>query len=101
MKKCFMLQIFSLLVSFILLACGGSSSDVIVEEGAIKINVGTEPKTIDPTLNSSVDGSIYIGHAFEGLATKGKDGKITFGTAENWDISNDGLTYTFKIRDNA
>ena len=101
MKKYFMLQIFSLLVSFMLLACGGNSSDVLIEESAIKINVGTEPKTIDPTLNSSVDGSIYIAHAFEGLSTKDKDGKITYGVAESWDISDDGLTYTFKIRSNA
>jgi len=100
MKKCFMLQMFSLLMSFILLACGGSES-VIIEENAIKINVGPEPKTIDPTLNSSVDGSIYIVHAFEGLSTKDKEGKIAYGVADKWDISNDGLTYTFNIRDNA
>ena len=79
------------------ISCGGNKAD----EGAIYINVGPEPKTIDPALNSTVDGSIYIQHAFEGLATRDKDNKIIPGVAESWDISEDGLTYTFHIRENA
>lgn len=79
------------------ISCGGNKTD----EGAIYINVGPEPKTIDPALNSTVDGSIYIQHAFEGLATRDKDNKIIPGVAESWDISEDGLTYTFHIRENA
>ena len=82
---------------FVSISCGGNKAD----EGAIYINVGPEPKTIDPALNSTVDGSIYIQHAFEGLATRDKDNKIIPGVAESWDISEDGLTYTFHIRENA
>jgi len=98
MKKCFMLRMFSLLVPFILLACGGPA---VEEEGTIRINMGSEPKTMDPTLNSSVDGALYVSHNFEGLTTKDKEGSIVPGMAEKWDISDDGLTYTFQIRDNA
>ena len=88
------LFIFASLLLFI--SCG-----VNAREEAIYINVGPEPKTIDPTLNSAVDGSIYIQHAFEGLATRDKENKITRGVAERWDISEDGLTYTFYIREDA
>ena len=74
---------------------------VNAREDSININVGPEPKTIDPTLNSAVDGSIYIQHAFEGLATRDKENNITGGVAESWDISEDGLTYVFHIREDA
>ena len=98
MKKKIVLSMFCVLLSFMLLACGGGG--VPIDENAIRINVGPEPDSIDPALNSSMDGGVYIAHAFEGLTIKGKDG-ITNGVAESWDVSNDGLTYTFKIRDNA
>ncbi|WP_300366295.1 peptide ABC transporter substrate-binding protein [Brachyspira sp.] len=96
MKKILLITLSFILMIFFV-SCKGKTSD----EGAIYINVGPEPKTIDPALNSTVDGSIYIQHAFEGLSTRDKDNKIIGGTAESWDISEDGLTYTFHIRDNA
>lgn len=68
---------------------------------AIKIRIGPEPQTIDPTLNTSIDGGTYIVHIFEGLTTKDKDNNIVPGAAESWEISEDGLTYTFHIRENA
>ena len=96
MKKNIVLILITFSIIF-LLSCKGGSKD----DGAIYINVGPEPKTIDPALNSAVDGSIYIQHAFEGLATRDKDNNIIPGVAERWDISEDGLTYTFYIRENA
>ncbi|MEI0487566.1 peptide ABC transporter substrate-binding protein [Brachyspira intermedia] len=81
------------------ISCGGGSSKY--EEGVLRLNVGPEPQTIDPTLNSAIDGSMYIIHAFEGLATKDKEGKIVGGVAESWDISDNGTKYVFHIRSNA
>lgn len=81
------------------ISCGGGSSKY--EDGVLRLNVGPEPQTIDPTLNSAIDGSMYIIHAFEGLATKDKEGKIVGGVAENWDISDNGTKYVFHIRSNA
>lgn len=60
--------------------------------------VGPEPATIDPALNSSVDGASLIIHAFEGLTTLDKDGTPVLGQAESYEVSADGLTYTFKLR---
>lgn len=88
--------LFIFMAIFLFVSCGDNAKD-----DAININVGPEPKTIDPTLNSAVDGSIYIQHAFEGLATRDKNNKIIGGVAESWDISEDGLTYTFHLRENA
>ena len=98
MKKIFYL-ISTLLISLIFISCSSQNkgSD---NSNELFINVGPEPKTIDPTLNIASDASVYIIHAFEGLTTKNKEGKLIGGAAESWVISEDGLTYTFHLRTN-
>lgn len=63
-------------------------------------NLGVEPKTIDPVLNSAVDGGNVIANAFEGLVRRTANG-IEPGVAEKWEVSDDGLTATFHLRENA
>lgn len=63
------------------------------------INAGEEPKTIDPTLSGN--DFVYPRHAFETLIIKGKDGNLKNGVAESFDISQDGLKYTFILRTNS
>jgi oligopeptide transport system substrate-binding protein len=65
----------------------------------LAVVVGPEPDTIDPALNSAVDGGTLIVHAFEGLMTLDENASPVAGQAESWDISEDGLTYTFHLRD--
>jgi len=73
-------------------AAAASAQDLVV-------NVGPDPDTIDPALNSSVDGATLIIHAFEGLYTLDETGTPIPGQAESVAISDDGLTYTFTLRD--
>lgn len=68
-------------------------------EQKIIYNLGANPKTIDPQLNQAVDGSIVIANAFEGLMREGKDCEILPGIAEKYEVSDDGLEYTFHLRD--
>ena len=63
--------------------------------------VGSEPKSIDPAINQSVDGATYIIHTFEGLTKTDKNNQIVPGIATKWDISSDGLTWTFHLRTDA
>ena len=81
----------------------------------ISMSIASEPQTIDPALNSAVDGAIMINHMFEGLMrwedsgseTAGSDGtcndaKLGYGQAESYDkvVNEDGtVTYTFHLRD--
>ncbi len=65
----------------------------------IRAIVGAEPRFLDPGLNNANDGGMYIDHCFEGLTREDKDGKTVPGVAESWDISPDGLKYTFHLRD--
>jgi oligopeptide transport system substrate-binding protein len=62
------------------------------------VNVGPDPDTIDPALNSSVDGATLIIHAFEGLYSLDKNGTPIPGQAESYTLSDDGTVYTFKLR---
>ena len=50
---------------------------------ALNVSVGSEPETIDPALNSAVDGAIYIGHLFEGIYTYAPDGSLREHLDEN------------------
>ena len=68
---------------------------------SIVINMSAEPKTMDPTLNSLSAVSVYIIHAFEGLTKLDSNNNVRGGMAESWDISEDGLKYTFHLRTNA
>ena len=68
-------------------------------EKILKVQVGPDPETVDPALNSTVDGGNMILHAFEGLLTLDENGQLKEGQAESWETSEDGLTWTFHLRD--
>jgi len=82
---------------------GGKNKPAVEEKVEQKIvyNLGADPKTIDPQLNSAVDGSTVIHNAFEGLMREDENSKIIPGTAEKYELSDDGTVYTFHLRDNA
>ena len=73
------------------------------EDGVYDINIASEPATIDPQLSSAVDGAIMISHLFESLIRWDDDGNgnavLKPGIAESWDVSEDGLKWTFHLRD--
>ena len=58
---------------------------------ALHVQVGPSPETIDPALNSAVDGANMILHSFEGLLKFDRDNNIVAGLAESWEQSDDGL----------
>jgi len=70
-------------------------------EQLIRYNLGANPKTIDPGLNSSVEGGTVIANAFEGLTDVDANNKPYPGVAKSWDISADGKHYVFHLRKDA
>ncbi len=60
--------------------------------------IGPNPETIDPALNSAVDGGNMLIFAFDCLLNVDKDNKIIPGAAESYEPSEDGLTWTFHLR---
>ena len=65
----------------------------------LAVHVGSEPDTIDPALNTAADVATMLLHCFEGLMTLDENGKPVYAQAESHTVSDDGLTYTFKLRE--
>ena len=101
-----------------LAACGGnnnandaskdSASGKAAAKGAKEISVciASEPDTIDPALNSAVDGATLLAHLFSGLAKwEQKDGKLEIVADAAKELvegvkNDDGtVTYTYTLRD--
>ena len=68
-------------------------------EKILSVQIGPNPETIDPALNSAVDGGNMLLHSFECLLVVDKDGQLAPGQAESWETSEDGLTWTFHLRE--
>ena len=95
----------------------GGSEAPSGEAFEMTVNIASEPQTIDPALNSAVDGAIMLSHMFEGLMRWDDSGAETPGTngtcnnatlapgqAETYDkvVNDDGtVTYTFHLREDA
>ena len=85
-------------VGLLFVSCGGKKNAQANDGSVLHVQVGPSPETIDPALNSAVDGANMIIHAFEGLLKFDRDNNIVAGCAEKWEQSSDGLTWTFHLR---
>lgn len=85
-----------MVASFGLAGCGKKGADGGKQ---LVVQIGPDPETIDPAINSASDGGNMILHAFEGLLTVDQNEQIAPGCAETWETSEDGLTWTFHLRD--
>ena len=68
-------------------------------EKILSVQVGPDPETIDPALNSAVDGGNMLLHSFECLLAVDENGQLVPGQAESYEVSEDGLTWTFHLRE--
>ena len=98
-----------------LAACGGSKSGSTATSGTASsaagsstgsvntagftVQYGSNPETLDPALNSAVDGANTIITIFEPLLLINENNEVIGGQAESWEASEDGLTWTFTMRD--
>src|SRR5207247_11245343 len=68
---------------------------------AIVIGLVAEPVTMDPPQITDLNSARVTKQIFEGLVAQELGSyKLVPGLAQSWDISKDGLTYTFKLRPN-
>lgn len=125
-KSWMMLLTLVLVIGTVLAACGsaeettttdsGTPTETTTGEGAttepatdanlaadqtLRLNLSAEPPTLDPAQAQDSQANTALRFMYEGLATIDADGNPAPGAAESWDISEDGLTYTFHMRQGA
>jgi peptide/nickel transport system substrate-binding protein len=72
----------------------------MAQQTDLTIALQLEPPHLDPTSAAAgaIDSVLYS-NVFEGLTRFMSDGSVVAGLAESWEISEDGTTYTFALRD--
>ena len=68
-------------------------------DNTLSLQIASEPNKLDPALNSTVDGAALAILAFSGLYTYDAEGQLVPDLAEGYEMSDDGLTYTFTMKD--
>jgi len=80
----------------------GSSADQSGSAQILRVGNGAEPQDIDPQIVTGVVEHRIIAALFEGLLSENpRDLSPEPGVAERWDVSPDGITYTFHLRPDA
>lgn len=86
-----------MLIIFFLIACTNNSKK---EKIVFRVSNLNEPSSLDPQLSTDLYGSNIIANLFLGLAVKdSQTGKYKPGLAKSWNISEDGIIYTFNLRE--
>ena len=91
------------ITSFFPFSCSAPSNvEKALDEQILHFGLGSEPQYLDPHLANSVSAHNVIIALIEGLVSEDpKTLKPVPGVAKRWDISEDGLEYTFYLRKNA
>lgn len=115
MKKRFCLFFMALLTMAVLGACGADGTGESSEEhssmesaaqgepvygGSVVVGIQQDIDSLDPHKATAAGTKEILFNIFEGLVKPDENGNLICAVAENYDISEDGLIYTFTLRDN-
>lgn len=76
-------------------------SSTVLAASSLTYVVGNESDTFDPGTTNETYAAPIIGNTFEGLVRTAPNGATEGAIAKDWSISDDGLTYTFNLREDA
>lgn len=104
-KKLTLFTVVLLVLAIIITGCsspadktGGKSAES-TKKKILRTNNGSEPGSLDPALAQGTHESWILENIFEGLMTFDENGELVEGMAENYKVSEDEITYTFRLRD--
>jgi len=91
-------------IAGLLLLCAGLCLATLAaadpaDERTLRRGNSTEPLSLDPHRAEDVASGNVVRDLFEGLVTEAPDGAIIPGAAVAWSVSDDGLSYIFRLRD--
>lgn len=96
-KKLIGLMLMMVMILLLGVGCSKTSNN----EQVLRYALEAEPATLDPGKSTAIPESLVELQLFEGLTRLDAKDQPTPGAAEKWDVSSDGLTYTFYLRSNA
>ena len=98
-SRIFALAGVALVAAGVLAACGSSKSSNDAEAPkAYGYTYTADPETLDYLISGKQSTKVATSNGIDGLFTNDKYGNLTPAVAEDWSVSKDGLTYTYKIR---
>jgi len=100
-KKCCSLALVILLTASLLAGCSTPSNTAKQSEKVLRYSAGAEPRTLDPRKSTGTPDTTIEAQLFEGLTALDAKETAVPAVAERWDVSADGLKYTFYLRSNA
>lgn len=94
MKKILSIVISAIMIAALFSGCGGKEASInFIYPFSANVN------SYDPQVASTSDEFLIIENTFEGLIRINDDGTVVPGMSDKWEISDDGLTYKFHIRE--
>ena len=94
--KIFFLALFTFHLSLFMTGCGGSDS---AGDGKLSVMLGSNVVSLDSAQATDSASFEVIADCIDGLMQLDSEGKVIPALAESYDVSEDGKTYTFKLRD--
>ena len=90
--------ILSLFLALPLASCGDNSEDD-GSDYSFTCTLYGNPKNLDPQLATDASSLMVIQNMFTGLVTFAPNGKLEYGVAKSCEVSDDGLKYSFTLRE--
>lgn len=69
------------------------------DSNVLRLNLESEPDKLDPALNTTVGGACLVVNSFEGLCAYDETGAIVLALADDYTMSEDGMSYEFTLKD--
>jgi oligopeptide transport system substrate-binding protein len=69
------------------------------EGGTLRLGLSIDPASIDPRFIADEEGELVVGALFEPLVLLDQRGRVVPGAAESWEVDDEGLEFTFELRD--
>ena len=91
--KRFLCILLTMVLAFSCFAVTASAED----EKTLIVSLGGDPMTFNPVLKGDDFGHLIHQNIFDGLLELNYNSEVIPGLARTWDISEDGLTYTFHL----
>jgi peptide/nickel transport system substrate-binding protein/oligopeptide transport system substrate-binding protein len=94
--NCHVRIVFLILIFLVGLSCSAKNR----LEGYLYYRLNTDPTTLDPALIVDVTGGYISAKIFNGLVKLDEQLNVVPDIAESWEISDDGITYIFHLKNN-